>query len=309
MPCSIDGIRRLLILTGPTCSGKTSIALALSQNHPIEVVSADSRQVYRGMDIGTAKPTPEQQAQVRHHLIDVIELNDTYSAYRFAHDARRVLNDVHQRGNLPLVVGGTGFYIKALTESNLLSNIGPDPQLRRDLEALYERNGLHALVTRLRKSDFRRVQDIDVRNPRRLIRAIEIAERGAVDIPVQEPSVAALVLGIEHQPSVLAERIERRTREMYARGLIDETRALLSLDVTATASALSGIGYREAAAVIEGRLTEAEAIQLTIIRTRQFARRQRTWFRHQLPVHWIAPNQVGKTASTYWGGEAECRET
>lgn len=284
----------LVVLTGPTASGKTAAALALADEIPIEVISADSRQVYRGLDIGTAKPTAGERARVPHHLVDIIDPSKTYSAHRFVQDARRALDKISRRGRIPVVVGGTGFYIKALVETSLLAAVPPDPELRRDLEALQEREGVAGLAARLERSDPQRAATIDRTNPRRLVRAIEVAEgrRSVGNSAVPPPSV---IFGIDHPAEVLADRIERRVHHMYANGLVEETRALLERGIPRDAPALTGVGYGEAAAVLAGSLTLEEARQRTVSRTRQFARRQRTWFRHQLPVHWCTPETILET--------------
>ena len=285
----------LVVLTGPTASGKTAAALELAEEFPIEVISADSRQVYRGMDIGTAKATTSERVRVPHHLVDIIEPQETYSAHRFVQDAHRALDDIRQRGRLPLVVGGTGFYIKALIEAALLAGVPPDAELRRELAALQAREGVEGLAARLSLSDPERAATVDRANPRRLVRAIEIAERKTVSHP---PSpMASAVFGIDLPTEALAARIERRVHDMYANGLVEETRALLDRGLPPDAPALTGVGYREAAAAIAGRITLAEAQEQTVSRTRQYARRQRTWFRHQLPVHWRTPKTIVEALS------------
>jgi len=275
----------LVVLTGPTASGKTKAALALADDLPIEVVSADSRQVYRGMDVGTAKPTAAERAQLPHHLIDIIDPHETFSAHRFVQDARGALDDIRRRGRLPVVVGGTGFYIKALVESALLAEVPPDAALRRDLEALQEREGVAGLAARLESLDPTRAAIVDRANPRRLIRAIEVAETGG-SAEGSRPAPSSAIFGIDVPVDVLATRIERRVNDMYAGGLLEETRALLDCGLPPESPALTGVGYGEAAAMLAGSLTLDEAQRRTVSRTRQYARRQRTWFRHQLSVHW-----------------------
>ena len=285
----------LVVLTGPTASGKTAAALELAEEFPIEVISADSRQVYRGMDVGTAKPTPSERVRVPHHLVDIIEPQETYSAHRFVQDAQRSRDEVTRRGGLPLVVGGTGFYIKALTDASLLAGVPPDAELRRELAALQAREGVEGLAARLSLSDPDRAATIDRANPRRLVRAIEIAERKTVS---HTPApMASVIFGIDLSTDILAARIERRVHDMYANGLVEETRALLGRGVPPDAPALTGVGYREAAAAIAGRTTLAEAQEQTVSRTRQYARRQRTWSRHQLPVHWRTPKTIVEALS------------
>ncbi len=281
----------LVVLTGLTASGKTAAALALADDFSIEVISADSRQVYRGMDIGTAKPTAAERARAPHHLVDIINPSQTYSAHRFVQDARRALDDIRRRGRVPVVVGGTGFYIKALVDAELLAGVPPDAELRRDLDALLAREGVDGLASRLARLDPIRAATIDRANPRRLIRAIEVAE-GHGGGGASRPPPPSVIFGIDHSPDVLAARIERRVHAMYAGGLVEETRTLLERHVPPDAPALTGVGYREAAAVLDGSLTLDEARQRTVSRTRQYARRQRTWFRHQLPVHWRTPETI-----------------
>ncbi len=289
----------LVVLTGPTASGKTDVALKLADELPIEVISADSRQVYRGMDIGTAKPSRHERERVPHHVIDVANPRETFNAHRFVQEAKRSFVDITRRNRIPLVVGGAGFYIKALLNEQLLADVPPDPELRRDLANLQEHEGLEALAARLERLDPARAASVDQANPRRLVRAIEVAEgRGLVSDP-HSGSIAAVVLGIDQPRETLAERIERRASAMYANGLIDEALALLQHGVPADSPALTGVGYSDAAAFIDGRLTLDEARERTIVRTRQFARRQRTWFRHQLPVHWIAPEEIAQVTATH----------
>ncbi len=291
----------LVVLTGPTASGKTSAALALAGEFPIEVISADSRQIYRGMDIGTAKPLAADRARLPHHLVDIIEPHETYSAHRFVQDACRALDDIRRRGRLPVVVGGTGFYIKALVGAARLAEVAPDAELRRDLEALQEREGVAGLAARLERSDPKRAADVDRANPRRLIRAIEIAERGG-EAEGSRPAPPSTIFGIDVPVDDLATRIERRVHDMYAGGLVEETRALLDRGLPPKSPALTGVGYGEAAAVIAGSLTLDEAQRRTVSRTRQYARRQRTWFRHQLSVHWRSSATIVESIAAHLRG-------
>ena len=291
----------MLVLTGPTASGKTAAALALADDFPVEVISADSRQVYRGMDVGTAKPTAAERGRVPHHLVDIIDPHDTYSAHRFVQDARRALGDILARGGTPLVVGGTGFYIKALVEASLLAEVPPDAELRRDLEALQEREGVAGLAARLEQVDPQRAATIDRANPRRLIRAIEVAE-GRRSNSASQPPPPSVIFGIELPADVLATRIERRVHAMFAGGLVEETRDLLDRGIPPESPALSSVGYREAAELLAGSLNLDEARQRTVSRTRQYARRQRTWFRHQLSVHWRSSATIVESLAAHLRG-------
>ena len=283
--------RPLLVIAGPTAAGKTGLALELAEHVPIEVISADSRQVFRGLDIGTAKPTPAQRRRVPHHLIDVADPDEPFSAHRFSGMARAAIDDIEARGARPVVVGGTGFYIQALLTGSPLGATPPDPELRRRLTGELEAEGPESLIKRLLKLAPDRAAAIDLNNPRRLIRALEIAETQSRDSPYHsQPAntrpIPAYVLGLQVDPPTLADRIAQRTAQMFEDGLLDEARWLRDRGFDRNLPALSGVGYAEALAHLDGRLTLPEAIERTTTRTRQYARRQRTWFRHQLPTHW-----------------------
>ena len=291
----------LFVIAGPTATGKTRLALELADHAPIEVISADSRQVYRGLDIGTAKPTLAERNRVPHHLVDIIDPNEIFSAHRFAHMARAAIVEIESRGARPVLVGGTGFYIQALLTGAPLGATPPDPDLRSRLVRQLEAEGAKPLIQRLRDIAPDRAASIDLSNPRRLIRALEIAESQAHEStrPVQPKTttpIPAYVLGLEVEPEILAKRIARRTEQMFRSGLLDEARRLRDQGYDRSLPALTGVGYAEALAHLDGQLTLPEAIQRTTIRTRQYARRQRTWFRHQLPTHWRPPDSALKTA-------------
>ena len=334
----------LLVIAGPTATGKTALALELANHAPIEVISADSRQVYRGLDIGTAKPTLAERKRVPHHLVDIIEPDEVFNAHRFARLARAAIVDIEARGARPVVVGGTGFYIQALLTASPLGATPPDPDLRSRLTHEFETHGPQPLIRRLREIAPNRAAAIDLNNPRRLIRALEIAESQSRQETSAEPpslsdvrsplnpspggegrgegssarpplglresrhestrplqpgtttTIPAYVLGLKVEPEILAKRIARRTEQMFKSGLLDEARHLRDRGYDRTLPALSGVGYAEALAHLDGHLNLPEAIQRTTIRTRQYARRQRTWFRHQLPTVWRPPDPALKSA-------------
>lgn len=293
--------RPLLVIAGPTAAGKTALALELAEHLPIEVISADSRQVYRGLDIGTAKPTLAERKRVPHHLVDIIDPDDSFSAHRFAHLARAAIVEIESRGTRPVLVGGTGFYIQALLTNSPLGATPPDPDLRSRLTRQLEAEGTKALIQRLRDIAPDRAASIDLNNPRRLVRALEIAESRCRQTtsqsqPAASPPFPAYILGLQVDPAALAERIARRTAHMFRNGLLNEARRLRDRGYDRTLPAFTGVGYAEALAHLDGKLTLSEAIERTTIRTRQYARRQRTWFRHQLPTHWRPPHTARKTA-------------
>ena len=291
----------LLVIAGPTATGKTSLALDLAEHAPIEIISADSRQVYRGLDVGTAKPTRAERRRLPHHLVDIINPDESFSAHRFARLARAAIVDIETRGARPVLVGGTGFYIQALLTGSPLGATPPDPDLRSRLTRQLEADGPEPLIQRLREVAPHRASAIDLDNPRRLIRALEIAEsRRHQTAPEGQPEatrpIPAYVLGLEVEPATLAERIAQRTAHMFRHGLLDEARRLRAQGYHRTLPALTSVGYAEALAHLDGNMTLSEAIERTTIRTRQYARRQRTWFRHQLPTHWHPPHAALKTA-------------
>ena len=291
----------LLVIAGPTATGKTRLALDLAEHAPIEVISADSRQVYRGLDVGTAKPTPAERKRVPHHLVDTIDPGEVFSAHRFTEMARTAIAGIESRGARPVLVGGTGFYIQALLTGSPLGATPPDPDLRDRLTRQLQDGGPAPLIHRLSAIDPDRAAAIDLNNPRRLIRALEIAETSfheATPPPQSRTTtpIPAHVLGLEIEPEILAGRIAQRTERMFKDGLLDEARRLRDRGYDRTLPALSGVGYAEALAHLDGYMTLPEAIQRTTIRTRQYARRQRTWFRHQLPTNWHPPDTALKAA-------------
>ena len=291
----------LLVIAGPTATGKTSLALELANHARIEVISADSRQVYRGLDVGTAKPTPAERKRVPHHLVDIIDPGEAFSAHGFVRIARTAITAINARRAIPVLVGGTGFYIQALLTASPLGATPPDPDLRRRLTRELETHGPQPLIRRLRDIAPDRAAAIDLSNTRRLIRALEIAETrlsqpSQAARPKTNMRIAAYVLGLEVKPATLADRIAKRTERMFKDGLLDEARQLRDHGYDRTLPALSGVGYAEALAHLDGKLTLSAAIERTTIRTRQYARRQRTWFRHQLPTVWRPPDTALKTA-------------
>ena len=291
----------LLVIAGPTATGKTRLALELAEHAPIEVISADSRQVYRGLDVGTAKPTLTEQQRAPHHLLDIIDPVEDFNAHRFAHMARAAIAKIESRGARPVLVGGTGFYIQALLTASPLGATPPDPEPRSRLIRQLEAEGPEPLIRCLREIAPDRAAAIDLDNPRRLIRALEIAEvqgkRGAPKLqPEINPPLPAYILGLQVEPATLADRIAQRTVRMFRDGLLNEARWLRDQGYDRNLPALTGVGYAEALAHLDGSMTLPEAIERTTIRTRQYARRQRTWFRHQLPTVWRPPDTALKTA-------------
>lgn len=276
------------VIVGPTASGKTDLALAVAQHLAVEIVCADSRQVYRRMDVGTAKPTRAQRAAVPHHLVDLADPDEPFSVAQWVASARRLLPEIAERGRLPLIVGGTGLYVSALLDGFDFDSQPWSPAIRRRLTEELASDGLVALTERLRRLAPAIAVRTDLRNPRRVLRALERAEQGSVLPPAAVAySGPARLVGLTRPRDVLAARIEERARGMFAGGLLDETRALMAAGHTIELPALSGHGYREAAGVLAGEWDVARAIEITALRTRQYAKRQMTWFRRDPRISWL----------------------
>ncbi len=269
------------ILGGPTASGKSAIALKLAAELGLEIVVADAMQVYRGMDIGTAKPAPDERQRVPHHLIDIVTPAEPFSVAEYVRRAEETLTAILARGRLPLVVGGTGFYIRALAEG--LPTAPPaDPEAQAPLWKDYEKNGLGGMVAeleRLSPQDAARAQS----NPRRVIRALEVLRRTGrppSDFPRTTPAFQYDKAVLLPSMDTLRPRIVQRTRRMFEAGLVAEVRALLEA-YPEPLTALQAIGYKEVATHLAGRSTREEAEVAVTIATLQYARRQRTWFRKE----------------------------
>jgi tRNA dimethylallyltransferase len=282
----------LVVITGPTGAGKTEVAVRLASRLPVEVVSADSRQVYRGMDIGTAKPSREQRLAVAHHLIDVVNPDESYNAARFNVEARQAIADVLGRGRLPLVVGGTGLYIRALLRG-LLPAPAADAEVRRELRELARREGLPVLHARLQEVDPEAASRIHPRDPVRIIRALEIYRKTGAPVGVtshwrdSRPEWTLLLVGLTRPRAALYEALGERVDRMVGRGLQEETRRLLAAGYDPSLSAMQGIGYRHFVQVIRGEWAEARAIHEMKRDTRQYAKRQWTWCAREPGIRWV----------------------
>ncbi len=276
-------LRRLVAIVGATGTGKSAIALELAQRLGGEIVNADSRQVYRGMDIGTAKPSLEDRRKVRHHLYDIADPGDGYSLAQYQHDARTALNAIWDRDNFAWLVGGTAQYVWGLLEAWQVPEIAPDETLRAELEAFAAASGHDALHARLAAVDPVAAERIDRRNIRRVIRAIEVFEKSGRPISDWQqkgnPDFEFLLFGIDVDRKVLYPRVDRRVEAMFEEGLLDEVRHLLDTGLSPTAPAMSSIGYAEAVKHLAGELTPGEAIEKTQIATHRLIRSQDQWFR------------------------------
>jgi tRNA dimethylallyltransferase len=281
-------------LVGPTGSGKSAVALELAPLLGGEIVTVDSMQVYRGMDIGTAKPTAADQTRVKHHLIDLLDLNQTFDAAAFRQAALPVIDRLIAAGKTPILCGGTGFYLAAVRDG-LASEPARNAALRAELESA----PLDQLVAELRRLDAAAYAKIDLRNRRRVVRALEVVRltgrpfareraRRMKDTEPNGPDEASWhVFGLLRDPSDLKARIEMRVEQMFDQGLVAETRALLDVGLAQNRTALQAIGYRQVVEHLRGERSLAETKALILSRTRQLAKKQLTWFRRQLRVTWL----------------------
>lgn len=275
--------RRLVAVVGPTAAGKSALALALAQRIGGEIVNADSRQVYRGMDIGTAKPPPGERALVPHHLFDIAVPAGGYSLALFQRDARAVLEAIWARGTSPWLVGGTGQYVWGLLEGWTVPEVPPDPALRAELAGVAAREGAEALQERLRAIDPESAERIDARNVRRVIRALEVHHHTGEPFSRwqrhRDPGFEFRVLGVDLPRDGLTARIDARVEEMFAAGLVEEVRGLVAAGVPPESPAMSSIGYGEVLRYLAGECSLPEAVSETQRATRRLARRQAQWFR------------------------------
>ena len=288
----------LVAIAGPTGVGKTEVAVRLASRLRVEVVSADSRQVYRGMDIGTAKPSREQREAVPHHLIDVIDPDESYNAARFRTEARQAIAAIAGRGKLPLVVGGTGLYIRALVRG-LLPTPPADPAVRRELTELLRREGVEALHARLRDLDPEAASRIHERDPVRIMRALEIHRlTGAPLGPTSHwresrPEWTLLLVGLTRSRASLYASLEARVDRMVQGGLLEETRRLLAAGYDPSLPAMQGIGYRHFVRVLRGEWSEARALRALKRDTRLYAKRQWTWLAREAEIRWLDMEAAG----------------
>lgn len=297
----------LVAIVGPTASGKSALALRLARARGGEIVSCDSQQVYRGLDIGTAKPSADERRELPHHLLDVAEPDESFSAADYSRLARAALAQIRGRGRLPIVAGGTGLYLRALLQG-LFDGPSRDPALRQRLERIASRFGDARLHRLLAHVDAAAAARIEPRDRVRVVRALEVYAATGRPISVQQRAGSrplegfhTLVVGLRPVRETLREAVAARTRQMLAAGLLDEVRALLERGLSPQLRPLRSIGYRQAVAVVRGELTASEAEASIVADTMRFAKRQLTWFRHQQPdVRWFEDAAAAYDAIGGW---------
>ena len=291
----------LLTIVGPTGVGKTAVAVRLAASLPLEAVNADSRQVYRGMDIGTGKPTAGELALLRHHLIDVVDPDERYHVARFRAEALQAIAEIRHRGHLPVVVGGTGLYVRSLLKG-LLPAPPADPALREELEARASARGVPALHAELAAIDHEAAGRLHPNDRVRIIRAIEVRlrEQQIQRVPGQNAAWQdattpwhLVMVGLCQSREALARRIEDRARGMLVRGMMEEVGRLLDAGYSESLPSMGGIGYRQLSAVLAGQLSEDEALRLMIRDTVRYAKRQMTWFARDPEIRWIDVDRAG----------------
>ncbi len=285
----------LLVITGPTATGKTALGVRLAELLGGEVVGADSMQIYRGMDIGTAKPTPQEMRGVRHHMIDVAEPSERFSAAKYAAMASQCVDDILARGRVPIVVGGTGLYIDALLRREEFAAAPGNSGVREALEAEYDALGGEAFREKLAAVDPERAAKLAPGDKKRLVRALEVYRLTGETITAHDersktlpPRYTSMKIALDFTArETLYERIDRRAAQMFENGLVDEVRALLEAGVSAETTAMQAIGYKETAAYLRGEYDLTEAIERVQRESRRYAKRQLTWLRRDESVQWL----------------------
>ena len=299
-------MKRIAVVVGPTASGKTALSVELALRFGGEVVSADSMQIYRKLNIGTAKPTQEEMRGVPHHMLDVADPGESYSVSRYEQEASACVEDILSRGKLPIVCGGTGLYIDALTRGGGFLESGVDTGLRAALEQEWDELGGEAMLAKLKSFDPASAERLHLNDKKRIIRAVEVYLQTGITITEHNARTAALpprydavMIGLRTEPrQILYDRIDRRVTKMLETGLEEEARALLESGDLAGPAA-QAIGYKEMLAYFRGEATLEEAADLIRQKSRNYAKRQLTWFQRDARVNWITYNQPQSEAEVF----------
>lgn len=300
------------VLAGPTASGKTAFSIKLAHEYGCEIVCMDSMQIYRRMNIGTAKPTLAEQDGVPHHMLDVAEPGEPFSVARYQEMAEEVIESIHKRGHRALLVGGTGLYLRALRHPMAMGAVQGNEELRRELETIAEQtDGREMIHEQLAKVDPTTAARLHVNDVRRAIRALEVYQLTGVPFSQQpviedEPRFRYRVAALNMEREILYQRIEKRVDEMIACGLVEEVRALLEEGVSPDAQAMRGLGYKELIPYIKGEIPLEQAVYEMKLGTRHYAKRQLTWMRREEDVCWVdalAPDAYQQLKTWYTQGE------
>lgn len=288
-------IKDLIVITGPTASGKTALSVEVAKRLGGEIVNADSMQIYKYMDIGTAKPDMEERQGIPHHLIDIVNPDEAFSVARYCECAKEVIDNIHQRGKIPVMVGGTGLYVDSLVNNIQFSEIEPDEQYRDKMDKLAEEMGNEYIYKMLEDIDPDSACKIKVADRKRIIRALEVYHLTGKTITwhnEQSRSVPSpyntTMFAINMDREALYDKINRRVDVMIANGLVDEVKAIMDMGVQKDATSMQAIGYKEIVEYLEGHITLDEATDKIKQSSRRYAKRQLTWFRRNENIHWIS---------------------
>ena len=290
---------KLIVILGPTAVGKTALSIELARKLDTEILSGDSMLVYRGFDIGSAKPTVAERQGVVHHLVDILEPDAAFNVTDFVDRAKPIIHALNERGKIPVLAGGTGLYIKALLEGYQFNETDAHSEYRQQLEELGRSRGREYVHELLAKADPAAAARLHVNDFRRVIRALEVVHFGGEQISQarqgSEPDSLCydvFVIGLNRERQALYDRINQRVIKMFEDGLGDEVRRLLTAGVTREMQAMKGIGYKETAAWLAGELSREEAVDLIQKSTRHFAKRQLTWYRRMPYIHWYMVDEI-----------------
>ncbi len=301
--------RRVILILGPTCSGKTKVGIELAEKLRTEIISADSRQIYKYLDIGTAKPPIEGLAKVKHHFVDTLELNGTYNVSKFEHDALQVIADIHAKNKVPIVVGGSGLYIKALVDG-IFDTVDVDEEYREELHSLRKKYGNEYLYNKLNKVDSEIARNMLPQNWKRVMRALEVYHISGEPISElqkkhkRELNVSFLQFGLLWERKVLYKNIDARVDQMIRSGLLGELENILQRGNARNLNALNTVGYKELISYFDREITLEKAIELIKRNTRRYAKRQLTWFRKDKRIKWFEVenyNDLGKIVENVIG--------
>ena len=291
---------KVICIVGPTASGKTALSIALAKHFGGEIVSCDSMQIYREMDIGTAKPTAKEMQEIPHHMISVVDPDESYSAARYVEEAGKAVDDILSRGKLPIIVGGTGLYVDSLINGTEFAGHEEDEAYRKELFELYEKNGAAYIHKMLRSVDPERADQIHENNVKRVIRALEVYHATGKTITEHDEATKtapkrynAVYIGLMYEDrEKLYDRINLRVDMMMESGLADEVKKLLESGVSPKATSMQAIGYKELVAYFEGKCTLEDAAEQIKQASRRYAKRQMTWFKRNKSTNWIAVDKA-----------------
>ncbi len=288
----MNNLPKVIVIVGPTCSGKTGLGISLSEKIPSEIISADSRQVYKYLTIGTAKPTGEELQKVKHHCVDFLNPNENYNVSKFEKDALKIISNIHKNNKTPIVVGGSGLYIRAIVDG-IFDVVDTDEEYRTELMNNRERFGNEFLYEELKKVDPQSAKSLIPQNWKRIIRALEVYKLTGEPIwklqqeYKRETDLQFLQYGLSWDREILYKNIEIRVDKMIESGLINEVKNILELGYNKNINSLNTVGYKEIIEYLEGKITLERAIELIKRNTRRYAKRQLTWFRKDKRVKWF----------------------